>query len=241
MRAGKIVALVMGILMVLIALALVLPGSMLLGMYGTQRDGDGFFQTSDRTLSGNGYALVTPDVDLNMGPLTGRWMPTGDSAALRIKATSSADAPLFIGIGPSREVSQYLKGVEYDEVTDFGWGWQSVRYRHLDGSAPASPPGDEDFWVGQQQGTGELTLDWDIEDGNWTAVVMNADASAGVSAKVALGGRFDILLPIGIGLTVTGVIFLGLGVLLIALGARRSKTPPAVQATLPAADVSPSA
>lgn len=227
MRAGKVVALVAGILIVLFALALLAPGGVLLGIYGTQRDSDGFFQTSSRVLSTNGSALVTPDVELNMGPLAGRWIPTGHRAAIRIEATATGGEQLFVGIGPSRDVAQYLEGVDYDEVTDFGWAWSSVKYRHMDGSAMATPPGEEDFWVAEQEGPGTLTLDWDIVDGNWTVVVMNADASAPVRAEISLGARFDILLWIGIGITVGGVILLAVGILLIVLGARKSSPPPA--------------
>jgi hypothetical protein len=229
MRAGKIVALVAGILILLISLALLVPGGVLLGIYGTQRDSAGFFETSSRTLSSSGYALVTPDVEVNMRPMLEGWIPTGDRAALRIRATSSADTPAFLGIGPSDEVSRYLAGVEYDEVTDFGWMWEEVKYRHLDGRAPSSPPGEQYFWVAREEGSGTLTLEWDIEDGNWTAVIMNGDAAAAVSAGVSLGARFDILLPIGIGMTVGGVVLLVVGILLIALGARRSATPTVVQ------------
>lgn len=233
MRAGKIVALVAGIVSVLVALGLLVPGSVLLGLYGTQRDDSGFFETSGRTLSSDGYALVTPDVELNMGPLAGNWLPTGERAAIRIKVTSTREAPAFVGIGPSEEVSRYLAGVEYDEVTNFGWAWMSVEYRHVDGGAPFSPPGQEDFWVAEEEGQGTLALEWAVADGNWTAVVMNADASASVYASVSLGARFDILLPIGIGMTVAGVVLLVIGIVLIVIGARRSPPPAAVQVQAP--------
>ena len=233
MRAGKIVALVAGILIVIIALALLVPGGVLLGLYGTQRDSDGFFHTSSRVLSSNGSALVTPDVDLSMGPLVGDWLPTGDRAAIRIKATSSGDENLFIGIGPSGDVSGYLEDVDYDEVTDFGWGWRSVSYRHMDGTRSAAAPGEQDFWVASSEGQGTLVLDWDIANGSWTAAVMNADGSAPVRAEVSLGARFDILLPIGIGLVVGGVVLLAVGILLIVLGARRPPSVPQPQAQTP--------
>ncbi len=241
MRAGKIVALVAGILMVLISLALLVPGGVLLGLYGTQRDDAGFFNTSERTLTSNGYALVTPDVDLNMGHMAGAWLPTGHRAALRVGATSDTGTAVFVGIGPSDEVAGYLAGVDYDEVTDFGWAWEQVKYRHLDGVAPAALPGAQDFWVAEEEGAGAVTLDWDIRDGNWTAVIMNADATAPVSATVSLGARFDILFPIGLGLVIGGVILLGVGILLIVLGARRPPAPPYVQGQMPYAPAAPSA
>jgi hypothetical protein len=238
MRAGKIVALIAGILILLIAIALLIPGSVLLGLYGTQRDDAGFFETSSQTLSSSGYALVTPDVDVNIGPLAGIWLPTGDRAAIRIRVDSTADSSAFVGIGPSDQVADYLSGVDYDEVTDFGWAWTDVEYKHVDGGAPAAPPGSEDFWVAQEEGTGTLTLEWDIQDGNWTAVVMNADASEAVRAGVSLGARFDVLLPIGIGMVVGGVVLLVIAILLIVLGARRPRAP-AVQVQAPAAPAGP--
>ena len=233
MRVGKIIASVAGIVLVLVGLGLLVPGSVLLGLYGTQRDDAGFFETSSRTLSSGGYALVTPDVEVNMGPLAGNWLPTGDRTAIRIKATSSSSAPGFVGIGPSEEVSRYLAGVKHDEVRNFGWGWMSVEYRHLDGEASPSPPGEEEFWVAEQEGPGTLTLEWDVKDGNWTAVIMNGDASASVYASVSLGARFDILLPIGIGMTVAGVVLLVVGIVLIVIGARRPPPAAVVQVQTP--------
>ena len=222
-RPAKIVAIVLGALLVLIGLALLVSGVFLLAIYGTQRDSSGFFETSDRVVSTTGHALVTPDVDLNLGPGLADWTPTGGKAAVRIRAASPGATPLFLGIGPTDRVSQYLSNVVHDEVTDFGWWSAAVKYRHLDGGAPSSPPGQQDFWVAKQEGPGSQTLEWDIQDGNWTAVVMNGDATAPVSANVSLGARFGILLPIGIGLTAAGVVLLAVGILLIVLGARRPR------------------
>lgn len=239
MRAGKIIALVAGILILLISIALLIPGSVLLGLYGTQRDDAGFFETSSQTLSSSGHAVVTPDVDVNIGPLAGVWLPTGDRAAIRIRVDSAAGSPAFVGIGPSDQVADYLTDVEYDEVTDFGWAWTDVEYRHFDGGAPSSPPGSQDFWVAQEEGSDTLTLEWDIQDGSWTAVVMNADASDSVRAGVSLGARFDILLPIGIGMVVGGVILLVIAILLIVLGARSPRPPAVLQTQAPAVSLGP--
>lgn len=132
MRAAKVIAIIAGVLILIVGLGLLVPGGILLGVYGTQRDSAGFFETSSRTLASSGHALVTPDVELNMGPMLG-WVPTGDRAAIRIRATSTSDDPAFVGIGPSDKVAQYLTGVEYDEVTDFLWMSAAVDYRHVDG------------------------------------------------------------------------------------------------------------
>jgi hypothetical protein len=238
MRAGKIVALVAGILIVLIALAFAVPGGVLLGIYGTQRDDSGFFNTSAQTLRSEGYGLVTPNIQLHLGPADWSWLP-GGGATVRIKATSQGDAPLFVGIGPSSDVETYLSGVAGDIVTSFGWGWLDNKYEHVDGVAPSTTPGQQDFWQAKQEGTGTVTLEWGVQDGDWTAVIMNADITAPVVADVILGARVDIIFPIGLGMLIGGLILLGVGILLIVLGARRPPAPPYVQGQTPYAPVAP--
>ena len=237
MRPLKIVGIVVGALLVIIGLALLAPGGFLLWAYGTQRDSSGFFETSNRVISSNGYALVTPDVDVNAGSELGDWIPTGATAVVRIRAASTGSAPLFLGIGPTDQVSRYLGDVDHDEVTNFGWLSAAVEYAHVGGGAPSSPPGEQAFWVARQEGPRIQTLEWEVQDGNWTAVIMNGDASAPVIANVSLGARFGALLPIGIGLSVAGVVLLIAGIVLIILGAKPSRREP--QAQPPYAAVGP--
>ncbi|OFW59182.1 MAG: hypothetical protein A2133_00280 [Actinobacteria bacterium RBG_16_64_13] len=223
MRPAKVAAIVVGALLLVIGLALLAPGGFLLWAYGTQRDSAGFFETSNRVVSTSAYALTTPNVDINVGPDLGDWIPTGGTAAVRLRAASSGATPVFIGIGPTDRVSQYLANVAHDEVTNFGWWSAAVDYRHVDGGAPASAPSQQDFWVAEQEGMGSQVLQWEVQDGTWTAVIMNGDASAPVTANVSLGARFGVILPIAYGLVVAGLVVLAIGILLIVLGARRPR------------------
>ncbi len=232
MRAGKIVAIVIGVIAVLIGLALVLPGGAMLWAHGTQRGGDGFYATSGRVLSTSSYAVTTPAVDLHVEPW--EWLRANDSATVRIQAEATSE-PLFLGIGPSDKVAQYLANVAHDQVTDVGGWFQTVDYSHVTGGAPLTVPGRQDFWAASQAGSGTLMLDWPLQGGNWTAVMMNADGSAGVASAVKLGGRMDILLPIGVGLSGAGFVFFAIGVVLIVLGARRTRPPMQAAPVLPAA------
>ena len=52
-------------------------------------------------------------------------------------------------------------------------------YSRRPGGEPTGPPGDQTFWVASTSGTGEQTLEWEPEDGDWRAVVMNEDGRAG--------------------------------------------------------------
>ena len=220
MRPAKIVAIIIGALLIIIGLAVLVPGILVLWV-NAQKDSDGFLSTSDRALSSSGYALTTPDVKLNLG--SGDWIPGG--GLVQIRTTSAGTAPVFIGIGPTDQVAAYLSGVAYDEVTNLGWFSSSVQYSHHEGGAPSAPPGQQTFWAVKQEGTGTQTVQWNVESGDWTAVLMNGDATAPVNATVNLGARLGFLAPVGIGLTAGGIVILAVGILLVILGARRPRQP----------------
>jgi hypothetical protein len=70
-------------------------------------------------------------------------------------------------------------------------------------------------------GTGLQTLDWTIESGDWTAVIMNADASSGVSAELAFGAAPSNIDAITWTTLTVGLISLIGGGLLLYRGLRR--------------------
>ncbi len=222
MRPAKIVAIIIGALLIIIGLGLLVPGSILLWVNGIA-DSDGYIGTASHRIESQGYALVTPDVKLELG--SGDWIP-GDWG-LQIKANSPDGTPLFLGIGPTDQVQVYLSGVPYDRVTNIGWfDSGGVDYGAMNvgaGKVPA-PPEAQTFWVAKQEGASPV-VQWHLQSGNWTAVLMNADASAVVSADIRLGAHLGFLLPLGIGLTVGGVVLLAVGILLVILGARRPRGP----------------
>jgi hypothetical protein len=103
-------------------------------------------------------------------------------------------------------------------VTDIG---DEPEYSEREGAAPGAPPEEQDIWVASTSGTGEQTLEWDPEEGSWSAVVMNADASRGVSAELSIGAELDSVLWIGIGLVLAGGLFAAGSALAITAGSRR--------------------
>jgi hypothetical protein len=221
MRPAKIVAIVFGVLLILIGLGVLAPGVVLLGINGAA-DSQGYLSTSAHALNSDGHALTTPDIKLHIG--NGDWIPGNWSA--RIQATSTSDAPVFIGIGPTADVTAYLNGVAYDEVTNITWGSSGdVQYSNHAGTSSPAPPAQQTFWVAQQQGSGAQTVQWHIQAGDWTAVLMNADGSAPVAMSVKLGVHLGFLFPLGLGLTIGGVVLLAVGIFLVVIGARRSRRP----------------
>jgi len=187
----------------LIAVGLLVGGSALLWAHTTQRDADGFIESPTYDLETTGYALTSPNVDLASRP--GDWWP-GDLADVRLQAEAADATSVFVGIGPSTDVDAYLGDVARDEVDHLG-RVSDVSYSSFSGGAPATAPGDQDFWVASSEGSGNQAVTWNVAAGEWSLVVMNADASQGVTVAVTAGARIGILLALAIGMLVFGLLF----------------------------------
>jgi hypothetical protein len=173
-----------------------------------------------------GFALTAPDINAQLGARWERWIPTRAQATVRITGASELPAPLFIGIAPTARVSKYLSGVARDRIKSIDLTAGSVQYEHVDGTSLPATPGDQSFWVAKTAGTGTQTLDWTLEPGDWTVVIMNADASPPVAATLSLGAKFGVITSILIGVVAGGAGLLAIGATLIVVGTRRRRQAP---------------
>jgi hypothetical protein len=177
---------------------------------------DGFLMTPTETWSSSGFAVVgdmlleAPGADQN---LPGRFI--GD---MKIEATSNASGvPVFIGVGRQSDVSAYLSGVARTDRND-----SSRQGREVSGGSPSVAPTDLDIWVAQASGEGTQTAVWTPTDGRWSAVVMNADGSRGVSTSARFGAEVPWLGGAGVGLFIVSLFFLAGGVTLVAVAVARA-------------------
>ena len=229
--AGRVLVLIVGIVAALIALALLAGGGALLAADRSFRDDDGYLTTPDEVFQTTTFALASEGLDIETGD-TPDWLTDPDRfGEIKIEASSRDGKPLFVGVGPQGEVNGYLGGVAHDIVTDFAVDPFSVTYERQPGRRPRGQPSQQPFWAATATGSPDETLNWDVESGNWTVVVMNADASRGVAVNVAVGAKIGFLLWIAIGLLVVGGILLVGSAFLIYLAFRRPRAP----ATAPAA------
>ena len=83
---------------------------------------------------------------------------------------------------------------------------------------PPTAPIDTDIWVASAHGSGAQTLEWDLQSGQWSVVVMNADGSAGVSVDASAGARASWVLPVGIGLLAGGLLVVAIGGVMVVVG-----------------------
>jgi hypothetical protein len=231
-RPRRIVAIVIGSLLLLPSLAMLVGGLVLGAAYAFARDTDGYFDGSVDGIESPTSAVTAADLALSTEPDAPGWLLDALEADVRLRVTSGAEAPVFVGIGPEAEVEAYLAGVAHDEVTGLDDGDAVLSRR--DGSSEAAAPGDQGFWVASAEGTGTQQVDWEATDGRWAVVVMNADGEPGVEADVDVGLRVDGALPLTLALIGVGAALTALAVVLIVLGAagrHRGATPATVAGT----------
>lgn len=225
LSAGRVVLVVIGSLAALVGFALLVSGAVLGWAHGTQRDDAGYYATGSHPIESADHAVTSEHIDLGLDVREGDWVPFDDLGTVRIEATAPGGEDLFVGIGPSRDVDGYLEGVAHHRVDEVSMRPFEVDYRAMAGEATPAPPAEQPFWAASA--TGE-DLRWDVEDGDWTVVVMNPDGSAGVRADVSVGIKTDLLAPIAIGLAIAGLLALVVGAVLLIAGLRgATPTPPA--------------
>ena len=198
-----------------IGLALLVGGIAVLAAYAFGRDDDGYFNSDRHRLESATYAIITEDIDL--GADEGNWAPDKILGNVRVQVDSAK--PVFVGIGSDDDVDRYLGDVAYDELIDFDG--DDPEFDLHEGGAPGAPPGGQDFWVAQSEGSGEQALTWDAEFGRWTAVVMNADAARGIDVEADAGVKLDWAIWAGLRMFVLGLLMTAGAVIVILLIGRR--------------------
>ena len=220
MRVRGVLAAFFGILGFLVGAALIAGSIWLLN---EDRDDDDFYATETHRFERSSYAIVSGDFDqLTEVP---SWLADvlTDPVDVRIAGVDADGEGLFVGIAPTADVDRYLSGVPHDEVDGLdidGRSIDTVEYAGRAGTRTPTPPGDESFWVVSTEGVGTLSIEWSLESGSWTAVVMNADASAGVSTDLVFGARISNIVAIAWGVFAFGMFSVLLGGYLVYRGFR---------------------
>jgi len=190
-------------------------GGVMLGMFG---DGQ-VLGSGSHTVSTASSAIVA---DLGrIDDLSGLEFLTG-SPTLHVTAENVTDAGVFVGVGPTQDVEDYLQDVTIERVSDLELAPFRLDTITDQGSSVASAPGEQEFWVGSGvssvESLSQAQLAWEIEDGRYEVVIMNADGSAGVSTLAEIGaslptsaGIWTLVLGIGIALMIGGGALLYVG------------------------------
>ncbi|WP_346231535.1 DUF4389 domain-containing protein [Parafrigoribacterium mesophilum] len=190
----------------------------ILGAIANQfRDAEGYFAAPTETFTTQSYALTSPTVgEITMTP--GVQNLPFDIATVRLSA-ASRDSEVFIGIAPKADIDHYLANVKRTEISSVRYFPFQVEYREVPGSATPTPPAEQDFWAESAAGSGNQEIQWSVAPGQWGVVVMNADASPGVTADLQASVRSDLISPLATFLILVGVVLLLIGLPMLIVGA----------------------
>ena len=213
--AGRIVAVVTGSVLLVGSLGLGLAGGALAFADSTMRDDDGYLMSGTQSFATDTFALTSSSLQVH-ADVPGPSLPERMLGTVRLRATA-ADQPVFLGVAATRDVEDYLGSVRRATVVEAD---ASPVYATSGTLAPEGAPADQGFWVAQTAGDGSQTLSWQVENGAWTVVVMNADASQGVGVDLAAGATVPGLDWLVTGFLVAGGIgvVLSLTLVLLAIG-----------------------
>ena len=183
----------------------------------------------DSTLKSDPHSLSTSTAALTTG--IAQIDDTADVAdvlgapSVQLSAMSDGDAGVFVGIGPAADVDRYLAGAPIAEVTDLELAPYKLERRMREGKVTPAPPGDQTFWVARDSGAESAAIDWKVRDGQYRAVVMNADGSLDVASHGTFGVKVPNLSTIALVLMIGGLVMAVGGLVAAIRGVRRVPLP----------------
>jgi hypothetical protein len=214
----------------LLALTALVVGGVTLWL-DAKKDDQGFISTRTHSFDTRTAALASENLDVNLDGA--EWLVNQDHyGKLRLKVESRDGKPVFVGVARTSDVTRYLHGVAHSTVTDVEAFPFDASSRDHGGARRATPPARSHIWAASSTGDGRQTLNWKVDDGNWSIVVMNADGSPGVHTGVSAGAKVAYLAAIGWSSVGIGVLLLAGAAGLFVLSSR----PPRPRASRPAAD-----
>jgi len=230
---GRVLALIGGSVIALVALGLALAGLSMVLAHATARDSAGFYTSSTERFTTQTYALTSEG--LQIGDVRGEgadWALDAIDATVRVRASAPDGRPVFVGIAREADLDRYFTQVAHEEITDVEGGPFTYDSLRRDGTAAPGVPAAARFWIASASGGGTQALTWEPEGGRWAVVVMNASGSRAVTADVSVAAKSGVVLPLGLVLLGLGVVGLAGSAALIWLAVREPR---------PAAGTAPSA
>ncbi|MFK0246019.1 DUF4389 domain-containing protein [Amycolatopsis azurea] len=212
---GRAVALVIGVMLAVLSTGLISGGAASLWLDRADRDDDGYLAVS-RTYSTDTTALASERLTF-VATAAGDVPATRALGDIRVRVTALGAKDVFVGVAPAAAAERYLSGTDYATVIDLASG-ELVVHR-----SPESPvlPWEAGIWTTSAVGPGTQTISWPDRAGDWTLVVMNADASAGVDVRAEAGATLPILGWLSWVLLLSGALLLAAGVALVAVAVTR--------------------
>jgi hypothetical protein len=179
------------------------------GLWARSSSDGGYVSSGTHPYETSGRAVVSDAMDVDEFP---SWLV----AKLRVKASS--DKPLFVGVAPRADVDRYLAGVAHSTVEDVNFSPFEADYSSQPGTKAPARPAQQTFWVSSSTGAGKQSVTWNIKDGSYRFVVMNADGSPGVHAEAKVGATLHGAIIVVLAALAAGLALLALAIVLVVRG-----------------------
>jgi hypothetical protein len=205
-----------GVTSIIVATSLLFGGGSLLWVDVALTDENGFINTVPMDVEVDGYALVAGPAEFELEPELP--IEVGELATIRLQVENqSASRAIFVGVAETDALDVYLGGVSHAIVEEVEPESMSLSYRTGEPGQLPELPAEQEFWVRSIHGLGEQTLEWTLAPGDYSVVVMNEDASEGMSFDAVVGARVPVIRSIGVGLLIGGGLALTMGTILLAI------------------------
>jgi len=223
MSAGRIVLIIFGVILILGSLVALAAGGGVIWASQYHKDSNGFHVTDAMRIKSLTYAVTSDTIEIDRGASQAlNWLGM-DKIRVEVE-NEDPSLPVFIGIADSRDVDAYLSTVAHEEITSLEVFNSSFDYERQAGTAQPEPPGMQDFWLEDAEGVGVQEIEFDLEEGEYTILAMNADASEGIEMDAVFGIKSSgVIVLIGVGFFVLALVLLAGGIVMLIFGVRRPK------------------
>jgi hypothetical protein len=199
----------------LIAFALFLAGGLLLWANGHYKDADGYLSTGSQRFNSREYAITTPNLEVSAGA-PGFMIKADRYGEIRLQTMAKGGKPLFVGVARTADVERWLRGTSFSGVSAIDYAPFKATYAEHHGTRKPGPPAKQRFWAA----SGAHSLRWNVQSGDWSVVVMNADGSRDVAAAVSAGAKVPFIATIAYVTLGLGLLFVIVTAALTAYGTR---------------------
>lgn len=214
----KIVLIIFGIISLILAFALFIGGGALFFVTNEFVDDDGFLNSNSILFESDSHAVVFQPINIDVGNF-GSYMwhhSIGDFVTIKLSGSNNDQSKnIFIGIGKTSDVNNYLNGVAYSEVKNLNMFPTDVTYASHSGIELPEDPTTQTSFLVSVHGPGTQTLEWVPDAGSYSVILMNDDGSSNVDLNIKIMAKVPLLNTIMMMLFFGGIIALIFGCLLI--------------------------
>ena len=220
----------LSVLLLITSFGLIMGGTGMRSFKDVMTDDEGYLMSNTQTIQVPSYGIVADEIDIELDQDAMRFFQR-QGGFVSFKVTTESLNPtkeVFVGVARYADAYNYIEPMEYHEIDDIDMGWNMGEHHDPvyvlhPGDAPGTPPTEQDFWIVQESSTGEQTISWEPEEGNYYVVLMNADGSEGIEANIKVGVQVPFFGGIGDILIGAGVVVGAIGLVMLYFTIKRNQ------------------